>query len=459
MAHLRGRIAYDSSRNHARIPRSPVLLKGQVSGARAIARSPMSRALILLQYCVLSLLGSCVSLLPVSAAPAAPDAPSACDALVHQVDSVASGPLFLASFPTVTEGPLYKASFVYDQSVATIALVGCGHPQQARRLADALLAALDRDRHWHDGRLRNGYAAGSVPAGPIKLSGWWDKPQGKWLEDRYQVGSDVGNLAWAILALLAVRGPEQDSPYVAGAQQIGYWIEKRRDSRGAGGFTGGTEGSEPTPAENGWKASEHNTDLVAAFGQLAKATSDPRWRRDASAAARFVDAMWSPQCACFAAGTGADGVSKNDLLALDAQIWPLLAIPGAVARYSSAIGTVVKRLAAADGFAYSEAGTGLWTEGTAQMQLLYALLGQQSTAESLHAAVIAERTADGGYFATRDASSPTGFALASDPSLPRRYLHLSHLGASAWAALAERQFNPFTARSALPPAPRQPQKH
>jgi hypothetical protein len=67
--------------------------------------------------------------------------------------------------------------------------------------------------------------------------------------------------------------------------------------------------------------------------------------------------------------------------------------------------------------------------------------------------VLVERSADGGYFATRDASIPTGFTLASDPSLPRRYLHLSHLGASAWVALAERQFNPFTARNALPQAP------
>ena len=120
------------------------------------------------------------------------------------------------------------------------------------------------------------------------------------------------------------------------------------------------------------------------------ATGDARWRRDATAAARFVEAMWSPECACFAAGTGVDGVTRNSLLALDAQVWPLLAIPGAAARYRSAIGTVVKRLSAGDGFAYSEAGTGLWTEGTAQMQLLYTLLGQQGPAAALRAAVAAE---------------------------------------------------------------------
>ncbi|MGA3158716.1 MAG: hypothetical protein ABSE43_14200 [Steroidobacteraceae bacterium] len=414
----------------------------------------MSRILMLLRSCALSVLGSGALLLPVRGSAAAAEASSACDALVQQVDGQPGGPLFLPSFPTVTEGPLYRTTFVYDQSVAAIALMGCGHAQQARLLADALLAALERDRYWHDGRLRNGYAAGIVAAGPgpVKLGGWWDKQQGRWLEDRYQVGSDVGNMAWAILALLAVRGSERESSYVAAAQQIGHWIEKRRDTRGAGGFTGGTEGSEPTPAENGWKSSEHNTDLAAAFGELATATGDARWRRDAAAAARFVGAMWDAHCACFAAGTGVDGVARNNLLALDAQVWPLLAIPGAAVRYRAVIGTVEKRLSAAGGFAYSEAGTGLWTEGTAQMQLLYALLGQEATAATLHAAVAAERTSDGGYFATQDASSPTGFALASDPSLPRRYLHLSHLGAGAWAALAEQRFNPFIARSALPVA-------
>jgi hypothetical protein len=410
------------------------------------------RLSLLLCSLLLPLLGCSGTVMPAPAPAASSEAQSACDALGRQVDAQGTDPLFLPSFPTVTEGPLDKTTFVYDQSVATIALAGCGSMPQARRLADALLAALTRDRHWHDGRLRNGYAAGPVAAGPVKLGGWWDKRQGRWLEDRYQVGSDVGNMAWAILALLSVRGNEANSAYVAAAQQIGRWIEKRKDSRGAGGFTGGTEGSEPTPAENGWKSTEHNTDLAAAFEQLALATADPHWHKDSIVAQRFVEAMWNPQCSCFGTGTGADGVSPNNLLALDAQIWPLLAIPGAASQYGSVIQTVEKRLKAADGFAYSEAGKGLWTEGSAQMQLLYAVLGQGGKAAELKVAIAEEKAPDGGYFATRDASSLTGFALASDPNLPRRYLHLSHLGALAWVALAERQFNPFTDSGSLPTA-------
>ena len=38
----------------------------------------------------------------------------------------------------------------------------------------------------------------------MKLSGWWDDKQNRWVEDPYQVGSDTGNMAWAMLALLAL---------------------------------------------------------------------------------------------------------------------------------------------------------------------------------------------------------------------------------------------------------------
>jgi len=35
----------------------------------------------------------------------------------------------------------------------------------------------------------------------------------------------------------------------------------------------------------------------------------------ATAAEHFVDPMWDPACACFAAGTAEDGVTRNPILA------------------------------------------------------------------------------------------------------------------------------------------------
>ncbi|HXP96322.1 MAG TPA: hypothetical protein VN809_06395, partial [Telmatospirillum sp.] len=201
----------------------------------------------------LPLIGLLVSTLPVAPAMGAgadmskAGPPSACATLAGLIDAAPAGPVFLASFPTVTDGPLHAAAFLYDNAAAAIALVGCGQAQKARPIGDAILAALTHDRFWHDGRLRNGYAAGPVGDGPIKLSGWWDNGRQQWFEDRYQVGSDNGNMAWAMLALLALDRAVGGADYRAGAERIGHWIVTWRDRRGDGGFTGGTFGHEPKP--------------------------------------------------------------------------------------------------------------------------------------------------------------------------------------------------------------------
>ncbi len=162
-----------------------------------------------------------------------------------------AGPLFLPSLSHCAEdGALRGTAYLYDDAVAAIALVGCGAPERARHIGDAILAALDLDRAWHDGRLRNAYAAGAVRQFPVKLGGWWDKTQDRWLEDRYQVGSDSGNMAWAMLALLALDHAGQGAAYRDGAARIGNWVAGRADTRGAGGFTGGILGLGAEPSGN-----------------------------------------------------------------------------------------------------------------------------------------------------------------------------------------------------------------
>src|SRR5476649_236997 len=167
----------------------------------------------------------------------ADQSPTACALLSKAVN--ADGPVFLPSYPTVTSGPLQGAAFLYDNAVATIALVACGESDKAARIGEAMLAALNQDRYWHDGRLRNGYLAGPVGAGPVKLAVWWDDKQNMWVEDRYQVGSDSGNMAWAILALLALDQSTGDHRYRDGAARIAEWTAQWRSRRGPGGFTGG----------------------------------------------------------------------------------------------------------------------------------------------------------------------------------------------------------------------------
>ena len=163
-------------------------------------------------------------------------------------------------------------AFTYDNAAAAIALIACGEIPKAAHIGDALLAAQDHDRYWHDGRPRNGYLAGAAVDVPLKLPGWWDNAQNMWVEDQYQVGSDTGNQAWAMLALLALYRAGAGSQYVSGAERLGFYVEKAFDARGPSGFNGGEFGDEPTPAPNMWKSTEHNTDLAAAFTQLAEVT-------------------------------------------------------------------------------------------------------------------------------------------------------------------------------------------
>ncbi|MEI9886522.1 MAG: hypothetical protein WDN08_08465 [Rhizomicrobium sp.] len=243
--------------------------------------------------------------------------PSPCAYLAAQLDAAPPGPVFLVSYPTAGPGPLKDVAFLYDNAAAAVALVGCGQIPKARRVGDAILVALGHDRYWRDGRLRDAYLAGAVQK-PVKLSGWWDNRQNRWLEDGYQTASDTGNMAWAMLALLALDRSSNDPRYRAGAARIGAWVERWRDGRGAGGFTGGTFGGEPSPAALTWKSTEHNADLVAAFAALAHTTGDAHWLGPARAAEALVRAMWRPACRCFAVGTGLDGVTSNPMLALDA---------------------------------------------------------------------------------------------------------------------------------------------
>jgi hypothetical protein len=361
-----------------------------------------------------------------------------------------SGPGFVASYPTAKIDQLRDVAFLYDNAAAVLALIGCGDEKSAAQIGDAIVLALAHDRYWHDGRLRNAYLAGPVKAKALKLAGWWDKKQNMWVEDAYQVGSDTGNMAWAMLALLALHKESGDARYLNGAKRIAAYIDKSFDARAPQGYTGGTFGDEPNPAINRWKSTEHNTDVAAAFRALANVTGDKHWRERSKTAQDFVAAMWNSQCECFAAGTAPDGFTPNPLLALDAQLWPLLALPDFEARYEPAIATAQNRMAAGDGFSYGETKGGLWTEGTAQGTLLMELLGRNDKAAQMMKALARNRDKDGSYYASDANAQDTGFRLDTDPTKARLYFHLPHLAALSWVALAERRFNPFTATALFP---------
>src|SRR5580698_8154425 len=137
------------------------------------------------------------------------------NAIRFQMAILPAGPALLNSY-IVETGPdrgdfditQANAAYVYDNALAGLLLLAAGHKDEARRIGQALAIAQAHDRFFKDGRLRNAYQAGAMTM-PAKLPGWWDAKAGRWNEDPYQVGSETGPVAWAMLlwAALGMRAP------------------------------------------------------------------------------------------------------------------------------------------------------------------------------------------------------------------------------------------------------------
>jgi hypothetical protein len=343
------------------------------------------------------------------------------------------GPVLLNSY-VVETGPgradfdltQANAAYVYDNALAGFALLAAGYRDEASRIGDALALAQDHDRFWHDGRLRNAYQAGAITA-PAKLPGWWDSGAGQWREDPYQVGSQTGPVAWAMLlwAALGNAGP---------ANRAAAWLNAtlRADS----GYYGGFYGFEPDPLKLTWQSTEQNTDLYAAFSKLGRT-------QDAAHAGGFVRAMFDPARGVFNAGLSPGG-EPNPLLAADAGTWPYLAGLGSAKSALAAIAGLRRGA----GIGFSAASGSLWPEGTA-----FAALALQKQGNPLAAgfftAVEQQVSTSGFIYASVTPVLSTGLTVGPSlvPGLPPAafdYFRRPALAPTAWAALSAMDFDPLS---------------
>jgi hypothetical protein len=150
----------------------------------------------------------------------------------------------------------------------------------------------------------------------------------------------------------------------------------------------------------------------------------------------------------FRLGTKPDGsLADSGMLALDAQLWPWMAIPDASAQWRSALNFAATHLAVKDGFDFNGDRDGVWVEGTAQASLAYRIAGDPARSAQLLTTLEADRTPSGLLNATREARVSTGLSI--DPTKTEAdffYFRRPHLGATAWATLAATAWNPFTGR-------------
>ena len=368
----------------------------------------------------------------------------ACNAIASHVGASSGPPVLLRSYAAKdgNEVPSLKtAAFTYDNALAIIALIACDKLPQARRIGEALrMAAVTGTR------LRNAYRAGLVKD-DVLLNGWWDPDVNRWQEDPHQCGTSTGNVAWAALALLALNLATGEPRWREAAEHLAGWINDNAwSASGIPGFTGGLEGFDPHPDKLTWKSTEHNIDVTALFERLSRDSGSGTWKRRAGEASHFVDTEWDAGTGHFFIGTLPEGSKNLQASALDVQMWANL-LPNARPEWRRAIQDAERNYGVAGGFDFNTDRDGLWLEGTAQAALVYRTLGERAKANKLVVTISGQFDAASGYvYATREARITTGLALGPHSSTADfYYFHRPHLGATAWAALAALDWNPFIA--------------
>jgi hypothetical protein len=384
------------------------------------------------------------------------------------------------SFDTVER----NAAYVYDNSVALIALLAAGDLAHARTIADALLYGQGHDRFFTDGRVRNAYQGGdiSLPSGwlpnnlpnTVRMPGWYDPGRSQWFEDETDVSTTTGNVAWAGVALLNIWEVTRDSEYLAAAEALGNWVivnaaETRSGAaRQLGGFTGGYDGWENGAASAGakpmtcasgvfvngqckrlYKSAEHNIDLYSMFSRLYLADGEAQWAKAAQQAKHCFLSMWDPQEGKFWTGTSEDGVTvSTDVIPLDIQAWALQALGTEAQPYLQSLAYIEAHHKTSLGYGFKQnggnaCGDNTWFEGNSQVSVAYLLANNRSKWQSILDDVHSAQTTDGGIPATDGACLTTGFTL--DDGSPWEYFPRIHVAATGWLALAENGVNPYRA--------------
>lgn len=381
---------------------------------------------------------------------------SLCDGLSAEMTGEPEQPFVFRSFEPANGGSalhpaLENTGFTYDNALAMMALYGCQRKAEARRVADALVVALETDRHYHDGRLRNAYRSGPVIPGKegMLLPGYWSTASNSWIEDGYQVGTATGSTAWGALALLMAYEQTGQQAYLDAARKIMDWIHRSTADPKNVGYLGGFFGHEPTPERMTWKSTEHNLDVYAADSWLARLDEGGDWAHQGDSALQFLKAMWNDGEGRFYIGSAPDSNAPNIAMSgLDAELWPLIAVPEFKSKADRVMEWTDLNHGVEGGYDFNSDRDGVWLEGTAQAALVLRLTGHPEKAEPLFKTIAAQMAPGGLVYATENEQLTTGLQVGPN-SAPGdfKYYRLPHIGATGWAVLAALDINPFVGRS------------
>ena len=376
------------------------------------------------------------------------------------ISSAYSAPVMLRSYDT-DNMYIQNAAFTYDNALAGMAFLSKGMKDQAKQIMDAFVYAVRNDRAMvgdgqADGtgprRVRNAYAAGDISAFPgwesgAKLPGWYDNEAGEWYEDRYQVGSNVGNTSYAAMALMQYYKEYGGEQYLETARALMDWVIETCSDEGdgfTGGFDGWQEGDPPTVYTFTYKSIEHNIDAYAVFSALYAVTGEPKYSEAADSALRFIKSMYDSEQGLFMTGTLDDAVTPNTgVVVLDAQVWCAMALGEEFTPYADAL-KVVETMKTEEGgypFCLENRNGGWWAEGTAYTALMYRGLGKTAEYEEAMKALGSIQLENGLFPAATVDNLSTGMELFDGS--PWEYSTDAHIAPTAWFIMAANGFNPY----------------
>jgi len=383
---------------------------------------------------------------------------------------------------------LFSTAFTYDASLALLAYLADTRSSslaRAKGIGDSLLFAQNNDPNFTDGRLRQAYNVG-----PYVFYDGVPQPDGLVRADgKANVGSQfgflgtaVGDMAWAGMALTNLYHCTRARRYLDGAVRIGEWIvANTTTNQPLSGYKFGVDGgNNPLP----FSSTEHNIDVIGLFTHLHKLTGKSIWLARREPALTFLRNMWNPVEGFFYTGTN-DGTNINPSpLPEDPQTWSYLALRSR--KYEKTLDWAIANLTATDtptspnsrlvdgqtftGITFSSFSliadptvpidpfnpppdpNAVWFEGTGHMAC--ALNERRKSGDAAKAraylATIAKaqdqlgvgQTVGGAALPARSgvvaATSPlhTGFGFG--------YYNFRHTGATSWYLMAAAKTNPYT---------------
>ncbi len=367
----------------------------------------------------------------------------------------------------------FNQAYTYDNALSMLAFLARGTDDDMRRarlIGEAFVFAQGNDRFFDDGRLRNAYRSGYIEGnGNVRLPGWWDDEAGDWFEDKYQVSTYTGEMAWVIIAWLAYDRAAGENRFRDSAERLGGWIFNNHwvGDGDFPGYAGGFEGNDDEAQALDWKSTEHNIDVFAAFTLLFQTTENEVWQQRAEGAKRFVESMWNEESENFWTGTTAND-EINEFSPLDANPWALLVFQDIedfdIDNLSEGMQWAQENCfvefeeAGWEGFHFcatedieDQEEVGVWWEGTAQMCTGYQMLSDFDNSgrfldQLRRWQAEADATNDHGVVACFPDRIFTGIwrDFDNDGEVEEWfYYHRLHIGATAWYIFAERQHNPY----------------